>query len=118
MFIFVTDSQVVGESNDQLFELIQVSAPVQVFLRNSGSNVISYDFQQSSDGGNTWTDIDVLGTDFNNTISNGQVKNLTLSSTNPQVRLMGSASGGSILDFSISRQVNRSSGGAIPILSI
>lgn len=116
MHIFVSDTQVIGETEETLFEFInQGSSKVLIWLNNRGDNTINYRFQQDDDG--DWTDLDVSGTDLYNTLVAGQTKAINLSSANPKVRLVGNASGGSTLDFSCTRQFARPSGGKLPILS-
>lgn len=117
MEIFVSDSQICGEVESTMFTLLQqgpITAPA--IIRNAGANTINYRFQESVNG--TWTDMDVQGTDMYNTLSAGQVKVVTVASNYAQVRLLGYASGGAIIEFSITRWFNRASGGNVPILSL
>lgn len=118
MITFVQDRETVQESEGTLFSLIQNSSPVQLFLRNAGVNTINYRFQDSDDGGTTWTDLDVTGTDLYNTLTAGQTRAIRITSTNTNVRIRANASGGSVLDFSVTRFYTRSSGAALPLLGI
>jgi len=118
MHTFIQDLNVVGESSGVLFSLLQQGATsALVTLRNAGgTNTMNYRFQEFN--GTTWSDIGVSGSDTYNTLTAGQVRVLKLASNYPQVRLLGNASGGTTLDFSISRFVTREDGAAVPILSI
>jgi hypothetical protein len=115
--IFVQDSQQVGETEAVLFEMIQ-QGPVGTLiqLRNAAVNTMNYRFQEFD--GTNWTDMGSLGTDVNNTLSTSQVKQFKLTSGYPQVRCVGNASGGAILEFSVTRYATRASGGSLPVLSL
>lgn len=117
MNIFVQDSQIVAETEGVLFTTMQ-QGPVESLhqLRNAGNNTINYRFQEYN--GATWTDLDVLGTDVNNTLVPNQVRHIKVVASNPQVRLVGNASGGSMLEFSITRYHARTSGGLVPVLNL
>ncbi len=117
MNIFVQDSQIVAETEGVLFNTIQ-QGPVEMLvqLRNAGSNTINYRFQENN--GVNWVDLDVLGTDVNNTLVASQVRHIKVMGSNPQVRLVGNASGGSMLEFSITRYHARVSGGTVPVLNL
>jgi hypothetical protein len=117
MVVQVTDSQVVGETVATLFEIIQ-PAPIDaaIIIKNSGVNTINYDFQEWT--GSVWQDLGPVGSDLNNTLQAGQTILVNVTSTNPKVQLIGNASGGALLEFSITRYFNRQSGGAIPILNL
>ena len=118
MHTTVQDIQTVGESVSTLFSLLQQGAvSALVTLRNAGvANTVNYRFQEFN--GTTWADIGASGSDTYNTLTAGQVRVFRLTSTLPQVRLIGNASGGSTLDFSVARYFARPDGGAIPILSL
>lgn len=117
MVVQVTDSQVVGESLATLFQIIQPS-PIDaaIILKNSGVNTINYDFQEWN--GSAWVDMGASGSDLNNTLQAGHTILVNVDSSNPKVQLVGNASGGALLEFSITRYFDRSSGGAIPILNL
>lgn len=117
MVTHVTDSQVVGETVSTLFSVIQ-QGPVgmMVVIKNSGVNVMSYRFQEYN--GTAWVDLGAAGSDFYNTLSVNEVKQMEVSSNYPQVQMVGNASGGAFLEFAVTRYTNRSSGGSIPILSL
>jgi hypothetical protein len=117
MDIAAHDSQVVGETEATLFSLLQ-AGPVeaQLVLKNSGANTMNYRFQQFN--GTAWVDMANSGTDLNNTLQANQVKLVTVDSSYPQVQLVGNASGGAFLEFSIQRYFNRASGGPVPILNL
>jgi len=117
MIVHVTDSQVVGESVGTLWSTLQ-QGPVsaQVVIKNSGVNTMNYRFQEFN--GTAWVDLGTSGSDFYNTLSVNEVKLIKLVSTYPSVQMVGNASGGAFLEFSVTRYTNRSSGGAIPILSL
>ena len=115
--IFVTDTQVVGEVESTLFSMIQ-QGPVsaQVIIKNTGVNTMNYRFQEYN--GSAWVDLGASGSAFYNTLSADEVKVVTLTSSYPQVRMVGNASGGAYLDFDVTRYVERPSGSALPILSL
>jgi len=117
MTVFVEDSQVVGETQAVLFTIIQ-PAPINaaVIITNSGVNTINYDFQEWD--GSSWDDLGAVGTPLNNTLSPGQTILVEVDSSNSKVQLIGNASGGALLEFSITRFFDRQSGGAIPILNL
>lgn len=117
MVVQVTDSQIVGETLATLFTIVQ-PAPIDaaIILKNSGVNTMNYNFQEWT--GSAWADLGAVGTDFNTTLQAGQQILVEVTSTNSKVQLLGNASGGALLEFSITRYFNRSSGGAIPILNL
>lgn len=116
MQTFVQDLQLVGETSAVLFTTVQQGAvSASVILQNRGTNTINYDFQQFN--GAAWVDIGPLGSPTQNTISPGQVLQIQLNSAYAQVQLIGYASGGSTLDFSLQRYFNRLSGGNVPLVS-
>jgi hypothetical protein len=117
MQVFVSDTQVVGETEGTLFEILQQgTTSALVILENTGDNIIGYNFESLV--GSTWTDLDESGTDLYNTLTVGEVKAIKVESDDSRVRMRGNASGGSELTFSILRNHTRSSGAAIPILSL
>lgn len=116
MNIFCVDAQLVGESSAQIFELLQQSPiAAQVFLTNTGTNTINYRFQKlGSDG--SWTDIGAQGSDYYNTLTAGQTKAISLSESSVRIKMLANASGGSAINFAVSRFHNRSAGAALPVL--
>lgn len=117
MIIQLSDGQVVGETSSTLFTMLQEGAvDALVIIKNSGVNTMNYRFQEYN--GTAWVDLGDSGSDFYNTLSASEVRSFALSSSYPKVQMIGNASGGAFLDFSITRYFNRSSGGAIPILSL
>jgi len=115
MHINVTDIQSVSESESVIFTMLAQGISDTVFiLTNSGSNTINYRFQ--SNAGNNWVDVGGSGTSSYNTLVTDQTRTVTISTQNPQVRLLASASGGSVIQFSMSRPHQRASGGPIPIV--
>jgi hypothetical protein len=117
MVIQATDSQLVGETQSTLFSVLQ-SGPVQmlVIIKNSGVNTMNYRFQEFN--GTSWVDLGTSGSDFYNTLSPNEVKIIKVASSFPQVQMVGNASGGAFLEFSITRYFNRASGGTLPILNL
>ena len=117
MNIHVTDTQVVGETSSTLWSTIQ-QGPVAmlVIIKNSGVNTMNYRFQEYN--GSAWVDLGASGTDYYNTLTEDEVKSFKVSSSYPQVRMVGNASGGASLDFDVTRYVERASGGALPILNL
>jgi hypothetical protein len=117
MFIGISDVATISESEATIFSFVQTpGVPISLFLVNSGSNTINYDFQELISG--VWTDMDQPGTDLQNTLSPGQVKLIQVVASVSQVQLLANASGGSILAFNISRQALRVPGGQLPILAV
>lgn len=118
MHLQLQDLQSVGESSATLFSLLQQGAVAAlVTLRNAGTaNTMNYRFQEFN--GTAWVDIGASGSDTYNTLTAGQVRMIKLVSAQAQVRLVGNASGGTTLDFSILRYFARPDGGAVPILSL
>lgn len=115
MNVYVQDHQVVGETPDTLFTLVQAAPEALITLQNTGTNTINYRFQEFD--GSTWTDMDVEGTDLYNTLTAGQVRMIKVESSNTKVKLVGHASGASTLDFTVTRLFDRPSGGSLPMLT-
>lgn len=117
MIILTSDSQIVGESQSTLWSTIQ-QGPVNmlVIIKNSGVNTMNYRFQEYN--GSAWVDLGASGSDYYNTLSVNEVKAFEVVSSYPQVQMVGNASGGAFLEFSVTRYTNRASGGTIPILSL
>jgi hypothetical protein len=117
--IHVTDSQVVSEVQSTLWSSVQ-QGPVDALLiiKNSGVNTMNYQLQEYT--GSQWQVIGGLqqGSDYYNTLSPNQVMTILVESSYPQIQMVGNASGGAFLEFTITRYFNRASGGAIPILSL
>ena len=117
MFVFASDRQDVGETEGTVVEIFN-TGPVacQFELTNDGLNTLNYRFQE--DVGNSWADMDDSGTDLYNSLASGETVTLNLTSDYARVRLLGSASGGTVADFTISRTYARTSGGSLPLLSL
>lgn len=113
----ITDSQTVGETLATLFTIIQ-PAPIDaaIIVKNSGVNTINYIFQEWT--GSSWQDLGPVGSDLNNTLQANQTILVEVASSNSKVQLIGNASGGALLEFSVTRYFDRASGGAIPILNL
>lgn len=117
MQTFIQDTQIVGETSSTLFTLLQQgSVQASLILNNAGVNLLSYDLQSSPDGV-TWTDIESYGNPLNNTLLPGTQVQVTVTTSTNFVRCIGNASGGTTLDFSVSRFFNRPSGGTVPLVS-
>jgi hypothetical protein len=117
MLIDVSDGQIVGETSSTMFTLLQ-DGPVSnlMVIRNSGVNTMNYRFQEWT--GSEWSDLGSSGSDFYNTLTASEVRSFKLTSSYPKVQMIANASGGAFLEFHATRFFNRSSGGAIPILSL
>lgn len=113
MVTTVTDSQVVGETVSTLFTT-NPNGPVEllVVIKNSGINTMNYRFQEWN--GTAWVDLGASGSNFYNTLTANQVRQFAVSSSYALVQMIGNASGGAFLDFTVTKYVNRSSGGAVP----
>ena len=117
MTILICDTQVCGETVSTLFSVLQ-QGPVSmnIIIKNSGVNTLNYRLQNFD--GTTWADLGASGTDYYNTLIQNQVRSFKVSSSYPQVRMVGNASGGAYLEFSIMRYADRASGGACPLLTL
>lgn len=117
MITHVTDGQVVGETLATLFSAVQ-QGPVSflITLKNAGINTMNYRFQEYN--GTAWVDMGTSGTDYYNTLSSNEVKSFKLTSNYPQVQMVGNASGGAYLEFSLTRYHNRAAGGSVPLLNL
>ena len=117
MQIFVQDTNIVAETEAQLVEFLQQGPIAQLmFLSNDGVNTMNYRFEYYS--GTAWVAMGAVGSDYYNTLISGQSRAISVSSAYPRIRIMGNASGGAILNFTVSRQFTRSSGGSCPILAM
>jgi hypothetical protein len=117
MLIVVQDSQVVGETLATLFSVInQGAVSMLVIIKNAGVNTLNYRFQENT--GSAWVDLGSSGSDFYNTLQEDESKSIKVTSSYPQVRMVGNASGGAWLEFSVMREADRASGGSLPILNL
>jgi hypothetical protein len=117
MNVIITESNVVGEVEATIFSMLQ-GGPISaaIVIKNVGSNIMNYRFQAYN--GTTWADLAQPGTPLNNTLAINQVVSQIVVSTFSQVRLVGNASGGTILDFDVTRFFARADGGALPLLNL
>lgn len=115
MTVFFTDGQVVGESVATLLTVKGVTT-FTIILKNSGVNTMNYRFQQYN--GSSWIDLGASGSDFYSTLTQNQVKTLSVTASYPQVQVIGNASGGAFLEFSTMTEIDRPSGGSYTILPI
>lgn len=117
MNVTVNETNVVGEVEATVFSMIQ-AGPVSaaIIIKNTGSNIMNYRFQEYN--GTTWADMGAAGTPLNNTLAINQVVSQIVTSTFSQVRLVGNASGGTFLDFDVTRYFARADGGALPLLNL
>jgi hypothetical protein len=117
MILHVTDGQTIGEQLSTIFTVLQ-QGPVNflIIIKNSGINTMNYRFQEFN--GTSWADLGQSGSDFNNTLRASEVRSFKVTSNYPQVQMVGNASGGAFIDFSVTRYWNRAAGGAIPILAL
>jgi len=116
----VQDQQAVGETESTLFSTVQQSpSAMAITMTNIGVNTIDYRFQQLL-GDGTWGDLAAISpaNDLNSTLQSSVTKVILVSGSFSQCRLVGSASGGAAIDFSVTRVVYRASGGSLPILSL
>ena len=117
MVIHVSDAQIVSEVVGVLVSALQQGPTnMQVIMKNSGVNTMNYRWQEYN--GTSWADLGPQGSDFYNTLMPQQARSITVVSSYPQVQVIGNASGGAYLEFTVQRYVNRQSGGPIPILSL
>lgn len=117
MIINVNDSQVVGETSSTLWSTInQGPTEYLLIIKNSGVNTMNYRVQEYT--GTAWSDLGSSGSDYYNTLSAGEVRQFVVESNYPQTQMIGNASGGAFLEFSMTRFANRASGGSIPVLSL
>jgi len=117
MVTTITDSQVVAEAQQTLFTIIQ-AAPIDasVIIQNVGVNTINYYFQEWVGG--VWQDLGAIGTPLNNTLQPSQTVQVLVDSSNPKVQLVGNASGGALLVFTVTRFFDRDSGGPVPLMNL
>ena len=117
MIITTQDSQIVGETQSTLFSVFQSgSINMLVITKNSGVNTMNFRWQEFN--GSAWVDLGASGSEYYTTLSANEVRTIKLVSSYPQVQLVGNASGGAFLEFSVQRYFNRASGGPIPILNL
>jgi hypothetical protein len=110
-----SDNQVCGETESTLLTVKGVTQ-FAITLKNSGVNTMNYRLQNYS--GSAWVDLGESGSDYYNTLSANQVRQIMVSATYPQVQIVGNASGGAFLEFSAMTEVNRPDGGSFTILPI
>lgn len=115
MTILLTDNQVVGETLATLFTL-KGQTDFTIILKNSGVNTMNYRIQEFD--GTDWVDLGASGTDFYNTLMADQVRHVKVVASYPHVKIVGNASGGAFLEFSLMTEVNREDGGAYTILPV
>jgi hypothetical protein len=115
MTVFFTDNQVVGETVGTLLT-VKGTTEFSIILKNSGVNTMNYRFQEFN--GTAWVDLGASGSDFYNTLTQNQVRQIQVSSSYSQVQIVGNASGGAFLEFSAQTEVNRAAGGSFTILPI
>lgn len=115
MIVHLTDGQVVGETEGTLVQIKGVTA-MNVVIKNTGVNTMNYRWQEFNS--TTWVDLGASGSDLYNTLTANQVRLFKLSSTYPNVRVVGNASGGAFLEFAIDAEVTRQSGGAYTIMPV
>lgn len=87
-----------------------------IIIKNTGVNTMNYRFQEWT--GSAWSDLGASGSDYYNTLAENETRSFKVESDYPQVRMVGNASGGAYLSFDVTRHVERSSGGSLPILSL
>lgn len=112
MHVLLADINTVGEAEATLLDLTQSGGDLTFQLNNVGVNTMNYRFDASPDNVQ-WTALGLAGSLFYSTLMSGQSRTITLPAATQRVRLVGNASGGAILDFSITRFVNRPNGGTI-----
>lgn len=117
MVTTVTDTQTVAETTATLFTLVQASpVDASIIIKNSGVNTINYTFQEFTNG--AWADMGAVGSDLNTTLQADQTRLVLVESSNPKVQLIGNASGGALLEFTVTRYFDRQSGGPLPLLNL
>jgi hypothetical protein len=116
MIATTVDTQYVSETLSVLWNSLQ-QGPVSMLciIKNSGANTMNYSIQECNGG--TWQDMGTSGSDLQTTLQANEVKSLAVNSNYSQVRMVGNASGGALLEFTVVRYFNRASGGAIPLMS-
>lgn len=117
MFVFAQDRQDVGETESTVVEIFNTGPVVCQFeLTNDGANTLQYRFQEWVE--TAWADLDDSGTDLYNSLAAGESVTVNITAEEARVRLAGSASGGTVADFTVSRTYTRTSGGTVPLLSL
>ena len=112
MRTFLSDTQAVTGTSATLFEFVQQGpqAPL-ITIHNTGSITMNYSFQENDGSG--WSTVGSAST-----LTADQKKRLQVESEFPRVRMLGDASGGTTLAFSVTRTYTRPSGGAIPLIAL
>ncbi len=116
MIVHASDTQTVTGSVTTLFTIYQASTEAHIILKNVGANMLAYRFQEWT--GSAWSDIGISGSDTYNTLTTNQIKFITVSSAYPKVQLIGNASGGSTLEFTVTRNHDRDDGGPLPLFNV
>ncbi len=116
MIIQASDTQTVAGSSATLFTIYQSTTKAQIILKNSGVNTMNYRFQEWT--GAAWADIGESGDDTYTTLSADEVKFITVESDYPKVQMIGNASGGTTLEFTVTRNHNREDGGPLPLFNV
>ena len=120
MHVNIQDYQSVSEVDAVIFELFQPLASDSVItLVNSGINTLNYHFQEYAIGASgimTWVDLGAVGSTLNSALQASQSVIVEVASTNSKVRLMSNASGGSVIDFAVSRYQQRAAGAPLPVV--
>lgn len=108
-----TDGNVVGETASAAFSVWQQGGlNFNLIIKNSGVNVITFEMQGWN--GSSWIDLGTIGGPYFSTLQSSQVSAVQINFAQyGQFQLLGSASGGSYLDFSVQMFVNRTSGGSV-----
>jgi len=117
MQTFVQDNETFQETEATMFEMLQSgTVSALIILENAGANTANYRFQEYN--GTAWVDIGTLGSSTYNTLTAGQVRSVQIASSYPKVRLVGNASGGSTLEFSVTRFFSRAAAGPLPLINL
>lgn len=112
MQIRFQDDQIVSELESTVFESFVPPGTVNsVFISNKGINTIAYRFQEHN--GSTWIDIGSSGSVYYNALLKCETKHLTITTAYNRFRMVANASGGSYMDFSLERHLERVSGGVV-----
>ena len=112
MRTFITDTQAVTGTSATLFDFLQQGPQSSmVTIHNTGSITMNYSFQEQDAG--TWTTVGSAST-----LTADQKKRVKVESEFPRVRMIGDASGGTVLAFSVTRTYVRPSGGSVPLIGL
>ncbi len=116
MTVTFNDQQAVTGSLATLFAFLPQSDAYEILIKNVGANTVNFKMQH--DVGAGWVDMGAEATEFNNTLTAGQARVIRVVSGAVNYQLLGSATGGSTVEFAVTTEIKRVSGGNMPLVSL